>query len=229
MFTKISQFRKTLSDEFENVMKTGVDGTASPTSRASTPGARPGRSAGDRSKGDAKGPVGTLRDNADILSAETPDPETLVVDAETHEEIGQETKPLEEGEAAEKQPGSGDETPDKDTKVTEDVKETKDIKKNDTKESDTKDEKPVAKEGEKEDGKEGSKAETAASIKSADDAATQVPVSGQMVVVDGYTVPKEVAPKLRKFKKYEAKYPSMFFLFFLFLVHCFSNTISRAC
>lgn len=47
------------------------------------------------------------------------------------------------------------------------------------------------------------------------DAQAAPPNPVNTVEYDGFIVPREIVPKLRKFKKYEAKYPGMFYFYFL--------------
>lgn len=225
MFTKFSQIRKTLSDEIENVMKQGMEGpgsgnTSSSTSIAGSRSATPGAG---RGRGPPRESVATLKDNAKILNTETPDPDSLVVQADGHDtpEGLEETSSKSESDIKVKDSSEKSTNDEKKSENNTSEKQQQDndedqdaTKSKSTKETDS--ENVATKDGDQ-DGKSG-KSNKTDKVNSTDkkdynkeeDSSTLVPVSGQMVVIDGYTVPKEVAPKLRKFKKYEAKYPSKF-------------------
>lgn len=190
MFNRLSQLGKSLADELENAVKPATEPNSNTSSRPNTPSGpktrQPRGSDGEPTSINSKKAFDTLRANASLLNTQTPDPGSLDVTSEPHEDVKASATP----ESADTSNGNAKETGDDTTNGTADSAETEPAS-----------EEPTDK--------------NPASNKPDEDSTVQ-PVSGKTVVIDGFTVPKEIGPKLRKFKKYEAKYPSKWDLYELF-------------
>lgn len=202
MFNKLQQLGKTLTDEIEHAVKSVNDQSqqrpnAGPSSTAARSQQRQGPAASStsnsqRSAANTKKTVAqafdTLKANAAVLHEQTPDPDSL--DITLNDSASRPGTP--QAKAVGDVPPADKDASSPDTKsATEDQQADGSSAPN----KDDSSEAPVA-----------SSSSSTAETLVADSALKS---SGETVQIDGLAVPKELLPKLRKFKKYEAKYPGM--------------------
>lgn len=161
MFSRISQFGKNITDEFENVVNSGR-GDSGPGSNRQ--GVRSPANA-PANVNSTQGQIKILNKNAHLLGSQTPDPSTLEVQEPTQQNDGSD-KPEDDGDAAKKETDGDDSRPSSSLSQPSSEPST-----------------------------------------TADNCSAENPnKSGG----EGTELPREIVQKLKKFNKYEEKYPGKF-------------------
>lgn len=164
MFSRISQFGKNITDEFENVVNSGR-GESGPSQGSNRQGVRSPAN-GPADVNSTQGQIKILNKNAHLLGSETPDPSTLEVQEPSQRNNGPDKPEDNNGDKAKKETEGDDSRPSSSLSQPNSEPST-------TTESGAGDN----------------------SNKSAG---------------DGMELPREIVQKLKKFNKYEEKYPGKF-------------------